>query len=322
MGKMESIKDQFEEPKAFFKLDLHEIKKVLMGITDEMMLVEYGVERYYERSIYLVISKCWYEYGDRYSEYDLDHGQKHIQDMMIRSIKILSWYLRKNGSSRFRELGLKNINAVFYIVGVAAIFHDMFQEKDRKFHHELSAQAAENISYNIKKEYNIIDGEIIKEYNIMDWDYRFRQPGRSELVALMCREHRASFSGPFSNILCEIFSAADRDELNLKHIIQRSYSYTKKRREVQPRRNIIIEIGGTQCSIDKLVNDLKANSWEQEKIDTFYHIIDKFSKIGYMFTNIKPDGIFMEYYKNDIQMFWDEIDQLVLNPGLFDSYLK
>ena len=319
---MESIKDQFEESKDFFKLDLLEIKKVLIGITDEMMLVKYGVERYYATSIYLVISKCWYEYGDRYSEYDLDHGQKHIQDMMIRSIKILSWYLRKNGSSKFRELGLKNINAAFYIVGVAAIFHDMFQEKDRKFHHELSAQAAENISYNIKKEYDIIDGEIIKEYNIMDWDYRFRQSWRSKLVALMCREHRASFSGPFSNILCEIFSAADRDELNLKHIIQRSYSYTKKRREVQPRRNIIIDINGTQFSVDKLMRDLIANDWEFDKVEVFYHIIDKFSKVGYMFENINSDGIFMEYYKNDIQKFWDEIDQLILNPKLFDTYLN
>ena len=319
---MESIKDQFGESKDFFKLDLLEIKKVLIGITDEMMLVKYGVERYYATSIYLVISKCWYEYGDRYSEYDLDHGQKHIQDMMIRSIKILSWYLRKNGSSKFRELGLKNINAAFYIVGVAAIFHDMFQEKDRKFHHELSAQAAENISYNIKKEYDIIDGEIIKEYNIMDWDYRFRQSWRSKLVALMCREHRASFSGPFSNILCEIFSAADRDELNLKHIIQRSYSYTKKRREVQPRRNIIIDINGTQFSVDKLMRDLITNNWEFDKVEVFYHIIDKFSKVGYMFENINPDGIFMEYYKNDIQKFWDEIDGLILNPKLFDTYLN
>lgn len=319
---MESIKDQFEESKDFFKLDLLEIKKVLMGITNEMRLVKYGADCYYATSIYLVISKCWYEYGDRYSEYDLDHGQKHIQDMMIRSIKILSWYLRKNGSSKFRELGLKDINAVFYIVGVAAIFHDMFQEKDRRFHHELSAQAAENIFYNIKKERNIIDGEITIEYNIRDWDYRFRQYERSKLVALMCREHRASFSGQFSNILCEIFSAADRDALNLKHIIQRSYSYTKKRREVQPRRNIIIDIDGTQFSVDKLMRDLIMNDWEFDKVEVFYHIIDKFSKVGYMFENINPDGIFMEYYKNDIQTFWDKIDGLILNPKLFDTYLN
>ena len=314
--------EEVEKQKDFFKLDLLEIKKVLFDLNIEFKDIPSGNEIYCGQLIYLIISKCWYDYEKRYSEFDLDHGQKHIHDMMIRSIKILSWYLKKNGSSKFRELGLKNINAVFYIVGVAAIFHDMFQEKDRKFHHELSAQAAENISYNIKKEYNIIDGEIIKEYNIMDWDYRFRQPGRSKLVSLMCREHRASFSGPFSNILCEIFSAADRDALNLKHIIQRSYSYTKKRREVQPRRNIIIDINGTQFSVDKLMRDLIANDWEFDKVEVFYHIIDKFSKVGYMFENINPDGIFMEYYKNDIQKFWDEIDQLILNPKLFDTYLN
>ena len=54
----------------------------------------------------------------------------------------------------------------------------------------------------------------------------------------------------------------------------------------------------------------------------FYSFYYKNSKIGYMFTNIKPDGIFMEYYKNDIQKFWDEIDQLILNPKLFDTYLN
>ena len=319
---MESIKDQFGESKDFFKLDLLEIKKVLIGITDEMMLVKYGVERYYATSIYLVISKCWYEYGDRYSEYDLDHGQKHIQDMMIRSIKILSWYLRKNGSSKFRELGLKNINAAFYIVGVAAIFHDLFQEENRIQHHELSAHYAEKIPTFIRKQYDIVDGRLVEEDRIMDWEYKFKYPEKSKLVALLCKEHRASFNGEFSNILCEIFSAADRDCLDLKQIIQRSYSYTKKRREINPRRNIIIEIGGTQYSVDKLMRDLIANDWEFEKVEVFYHIIDKFSKVGYMFENINSDGIFMEYYKNDIQKFWDEIDQLILNPKLFDTYLN
>lgn len=281
--------EEVEKQKDFFKLDLLEIKKVLFDLNIEFKDIPSGNEIYCRQLIYSIISKCWYNYEKRYSEFDLDHGQKHIHDMMIRNFNILSWYIKTNGFEEFQKIGIKNINILFYIVGVAAIFHDLFQEENRIQHHELSAHYAAE---------------------------------KSKLVALLCKEHRASFNGEFSNILCEIFSAADRDCLDLKQIIQRSYSYTKKRREVNPRRNIVIRYGGTQYSVDKLMRDLIADDWEFEKVEVFYHIIDKFSKIGYMFTNIKPDGIFMEYYKNDIQKFWDEINQLILNPKLFDTYLN
>ena len=314
--------EEVEKQKDFFKLDLLEIKKVLFDLNIEFKDIPSGNEIYCRQLIYLIISKCWNDYEKRYSEFDLDHGQKHIHDMMIRNFNILSWYIKTNGFEEFQKIGIKNINILFYIVGVAAIFHNLFQEENRIQHHELSAQYAEKIPTFIRKQYDIVDGRLVEEDRIMDWEYKFKYPEKSKLVALLCKEHRASFNGEFSNILCEIFSAADRDCLDLKQIIQRSYSYTKKRREVNPRRNIIIEIGGTQYSVDKLMRDLIANDWEFEKVEVFYHIIDKFSKIGYMFTNIKPDGIFMEYYKNDIQKFWDEIDQLILNPKLFDTYLN
>lgn len=314
--------EEVEKQKDFFKLDLLEIKKVLFDLNIEFKDIPSGNEIYCRQLIYLIISKCWYDYEKRYSEFDLDHGQKHIHDMMIRNFNILSWYIKTNGFEEFQKIGIKNINILFYIVGIAAIFHDLFQEENRIQHHELSAHYAEKIPTFIRKQYDIVDGRLVEEDRIMDWEYKFKYPEKSKLVALLCKEHRASFNGEFSNILCEIFSAADRDCLDLKQIIQRSYSYTKKRREVNPRRNIIIEIGGTQYSVDKLMRDLKANDWEHDKIESFYHIIDKFSKIGYMFTNIKSNGIFMEYYKNDIQKFWDEIDHLITHPLSFDSYLK
>lgn len=300
MEEVEEV-EKVEKQKDFFKLNLLEIKKVLFNLNMEFKDIPSGNESYCRHLIYLIISKCWYHYEKRYSEFDLDHGQKHIQDMMIRNFNILGWYIKTNGFEEFQKIGIKNINILFYIVGVASIFHDLFQEENRLQHHELSAKYAEKIPTFIKKQYDIID---------------------SRLVALLCKEHRASFNGEFSNILCEIFSAADRDTLDLKTVIQRSYSYTKKRREVNPRRNIIIEIGGTQYYVDKLMRDLITNDWEFEKVEVFYHIIDKFSKVGYMFTNIKQNGIFMEYYKNDIQKFWDEIDHLITHPLSFEDYLK
>ena len=321
MEKVEEV-EKVEKQKDFFKLNLLEIKKVLFDLNMELKDIPSGNESYCSQLIYLIISKCWNDYDKRYSEFDLDHGQKHIHDMMIRNFNILSWYIKINGFEEFQKIGIKNINVLFYVVGVAAIFHDLFQEENRLHHHELAALYAEKIQTFIRKQYDIVDGKLVGEYRVMDWEYKFRSLGKSKLVALLCKEHRASFNGEFSNILCEIFSAADRDTLDLKTVIQRSYSYTKKRREVNPRRNIIIEIGGTQYYVDKLMRDLITNDWEFEKVEVFYHIIDKFSKVGYMFTNIKPNGIFMEYYKNDIQKFWDEIDHLITHPLSFEDYLK
>ena len=277
-----------------------------------------------DRISYL-ISSMWGKLKHNYYG-DVSHGQEHIFNVMEKGFKILEWYLLKQGilnldyeerkyiifSEDEKANGIQ-VHTLFVMIGLAAIIHDVYQSKDRKNHHIM---AEELCDFFIKEKAS-------KKLDISSRDlYFFLSNFVFMNVGYICKQHRASYNGEFRNVLCEIFSAADRDHLDLKQVIQRSYLYNKEKKEVQSRRNIIIEIGGTQYSIDKLVNDLKANSWEQEKIDTFYHIIDKFSKIGYMFTNIKPDGIFMEYYKNDIQMFWDEIDQLILNPELFDSYLK
>lgn len=254
---------------------------------------------------------------------DSTHGKKHIFDVIQKGFKILEWYLIGKDIENLGPVGRRHIifkeddkltgiqvHTLFVMIGLAGIIHDVYQSQNRIDHH---IKAKELCDYIIK--------EREKPNNPHKDLYFFTNAFVMNNVGLMCLEHRASFKGEFSNVLCEIFSAADRDSLDLKQVIQRSYNYTKKRREVNPRRNIIIEIGGTQYSTDKLMKDLSANNWELEKADAFYHIIDKFSKIGYMFTNIKPDGIFMEYYKNDIQTFWDEIDQLILNPNLFDTYL-
>ena len=277
-----------------------------------------------DRISYLV-SGMWKKLKHHYYD-DASHGQEHIFGVMEKGFKILEWYLLNNNIlnlhyeerkhiifSKDEKVNGLQVHTLFVMIGLAAIIHDVYQSKDRKNHHLL---AEELCDFFIKE-------KVSKKLDISSKDLYFFLPDFVFMnVGYMCKQHRASYNGEFRNILCEIFSAADRDALDLKRVIQRSYLYNKDRKEVQPRRNIIIEIGGTQYSVDKLVNDLKANDWEHDKIESFYHIIDKFSKIGYMFTNIKSNGIFMEYYKNDIQKFWDEIDQLILNPKLFDTYLN
>lgn len=277
-----------------------------------------------DRISYLV-SGMWKKLKHHYYD-DVSHGQEHIFGVMEKGFKILEWYLINNNIlnlhyeerkhiifSKDEKVNGLQVHTLFVMIGLAAIIHDVYQSKDRKNHHIM---AEELCDFFIKE-------KVSKKLDISSKDLYFFLPDFVFMnVGYMCKQHRASYNGEFRNVLCEIFSAADRDRLDLKQIIQRSYSYTKKKKEVQPRRFILIEINGTEYSVNKLLKDLKANDWEQEKIEVFYHIIDKFSKVGYMFTNIKPDGIFMEYYKNDIQKFWDEIDYLITHPLSFDSYLK
>lgn len=254
---------QMEEPK-FYELDLVKIHKELKEVKRLGIFVN-------DMMPYLIISKCWHHLGHNYSKYDLDHGQKHIEEAIIRSIKIFSWYIQENGFNEedLKNLGLHSIEQAFYIIGVAAIFHDLFQNVDRENHHILAG------------EYIMRFGE---ENDIKDWDYKFRKFYPKYLVMLMCEEHRASFNGKFSNILCEIFNVADKDPLDVNVTIERSWEYTSKR------------LGTTNVNIiaKEVLNHLK----------------DKFSSNGYLFKNQNPNGIFNQYYRNDILKFQLEIDKL------------
>ena len=96
--------EEVEKQKDFFKLDLLEIKKVLFDLNIEFKDIPSGNEIYCRQLIYSIISKCWYDYEKRYSVFDLDHGQKHIHDMMIRNFNILSWYIKTNGFEEYQKI--------------------------------------------------------------------------------------------------------------------------------------------------------------------------------------------------------------------------
>ena len=38
--------------------------------------------------------------------------------------------------------------------------------------------------------------------------------------------------------------------------------------------------------------------WDNNKVKTLFHIYEKFSRSGYMFSNLKEDGIYMSYNKD------------------------
>ena len=228
-----------------------------------------------------------------YNDHGIDHGTQHINDVLNRSIKIFIWWVNKLGiksakeSEELRNLGIKSFGGAILILIFASIIHDFKQHLDRKNHHKLAAEEL----------INLINWSVyLQSINNFKWITRISK-NNLYIASKVCMEHRSSFEGEFSNILCEIFNAADNDPLNLKTTIQRSYSYTKDRNP---------ELNNAQV-----------------KDQVIMHLEDKFSRSGYMFKNLKNAEfqIFMEYYKNDLEVFWNSIDKIIVNRYLIDKYL-
>lgn len=48
----------------------------------------------------------------------------------------------------------------------------------------------------------------------------------------------------------------------------------------------------------------------------------KFSRVGYMFKKLKPNGVYFEYHKDVIEEFYKEVDEIIINPEKMLTYLK
>lgn len=90
------------------------------------------------------------------------------------------------------------------LILLAAFFHDLFAWS-RTNHHLLSE------TYVRTTDYHIFKGLL---------------PDEREMVALACGQHRASYKGEFSNVLCELINAADRDlPGDVEAMMRRSLAY-------------------------------------------------------------------------------------------------
>jgi len=88
----------------------------------------------------------------------------------------------------------------------AALCHDLFSGTDREIHHELAAEA--------------VRGHL-RSFIPERW---------VEIVARMCAEHRASYTGDYSGIFEEAFSAADRGPVGPEYDVAhywRSFQYSQ-----------------------------------------------------------------------------------------------
>lgn len=272
------------------------ILDIVYSLKDFKEYIENGSDDFKDQfdldRIHYILTGVWKLYGHNYIE-DNGHGTKHIMEVIERSFKILEWYLRENNIHKldydqkrkfFFSRGI-NVHNIFVMVGVAGIFHDLFQEEDRENHHLRVKEITDSIKQKRNQNQHLMERDI----------YFFLSMFMLSNIEIICSEHRASFIGNFSNVLCEIFNVADKDPLDLKDTIKRSWKYTSNK----------LGTKNEELIIDEVLNHLK----------------DKFSSNGYLFKNQPKDGIFYRYYKDNIIKFQKEVDALLLDRSKIKDYL-
>lgn len=119
----------------------------------------------------------------------LAHGIEHITEVYNRAVYLNNKY---------------NLNISFEEIAVASIFHDMFESKDRKKHHQLG--------------HDYIMASI---HPMITLNNKEKQKG----IATAVLEHRASHIGEYSSVLSELIATADREKPDIIEIVKRAYLY-------------------------------------------------------------------------------------------------
>lgn len=290
------------------EINLGTVEK-LVGEINHINYFNFGDEQ--RNGIKKHIIDMWEHFQIFYISNNSGHGEKHISEVLDRSFKITNSVIGKIGLESFYGFGFKSLHDIYSSLALATFVHDMFQE-DHRADHQIRASKYVDL---------LIDRVTTNDIDIAKWLIYF-DAEMLTTISLAVLEHRASYKGNFSNIFCEIFSASDRDYLDLDQIIIRSYSFNRKNINDQSIQrldfpNKIIEINGNQYSTDKLIKDLLVNNWDNVSINVFYHIIDKFHRDGYAYKSINEYTVYKEFYKDQLEEFWKEIDIYILLPNLF-----
>lgn len=267
---------------------------------------------------------------DFYAHVDAGHNSDHIFNVLEEAFKISNIFIHFNT----QEEALKH----YLTIGLAALAHDMFSFTDRSSHHSLAREYLLDLSKvkGFKNAYNFIYPVNINpltneaESDIQYWADCFKYFTKEMLIdaANMVSQHRASYTGEFTNIGCEIFSAADRGKPDVLEVVKRIYTCALDTNcvfEVDKKgfENHIAFINNkvynSQVIIDKLT---ESDKWTSQQIKTFYHLWEKYSRDGYAFKKLKENGVYLNYYKLEIRSFWDLIDEIIVNPSLMLEMLN
>ena len=246
--------------------------------------------------------------------YDSDegHGWKHINEVFDRCIKI---HLFINEAEKIDE-------EYYKIYMLASLLHDVYSSTNRKEHHVL---ARDLIARLITIKYNRGEGmdTSVLEKHLMasipkqdgsNWNensFKFLNfVNVAELgVAMECvLNHRSSTEPNFEIEMVEIFAAADNDPLDIVQVIGRIDSCS------QDDKNYIVPLLPEE--------DKRLLAYDNCTIRTYLHLRDKFGRDGYMFKNMSKDGVFMTYYKDSIEKFWEDVDKVMKDPGLILEYVR
>jgi len=299
-----------------------------------------------------VIKQVWLLFNTAYINTDKGHDSNHIYHVLKRSIDIVVWLRDKE------NLEDKIVKGYMLRVILASITHDVFSFTKRKFHHEeafvllqklINLKVLEyNPTLNVKeKAIMVVDSKLYILGSIPNQDSKntiekfdwLKHYSKLDLffVSYMVLQHRASYVGEFSSMLCELFSAADRDDLDLNVIVNRVYNSivgnveNNKNNDIDkylrtfdnPRSTNDLDVSHRLILFKSKIEFLKLElNWDNNKIKTLFHIYEKFSRSGYMFTNLKEDGIYMSYNKDRLEKYWLEVDYLLDNPEYILTYLK
>ncbi len=138
-----------------------------------------------------IIKRLKEEYGkelDIFYKEDSSHGWSHVEDVAKNALEI-------------NKKMILNLNEEHLVL--AALFHDIYNDTDRKNHHTLAADWFVKVMIEQGK-YDAID--------ILE-------------MSLAIKEHRASYNGEYSSLLSEVLAAADRGAPDLNSLIIRSSKY-------------------------------------------------------------------------------------------------
>lgn len=302
-----------------------------------------------------IFEMIWKMFSCAYENVDEAHNQNHVYHVLRRAVKMVFWL--KNNTRNFNHD--KETKYILKVI-LASIVHDVYSYTKRKKHHEeayllirklvslkvlehsknmnvkdkaiaVSNQKMEILESipvnNIKNMTTNSDIEFHYDFSKFDWLKYFSSYDLLE-VSNMVNEHRASYNGSFTSELCELFSCADRDDLDLNIIINRIYNCSKDDKctfeyDIHGNRPLDIFINNVSYHSLEIIPYLeKTLEWDNMKIKTFYHLWEKFSRVGYMFENLPLEGFYFKYYKNNIEEFYSQVDDIIINPEKLLSYLK
>ena len=282
--------------------------------------------------------KCAYKDGEKNG-----HGESHIYHVLRRGIDIT---IAMHGHKEIYYLPRLNHRPDYFtgylMLGLAVFIHDMYSDIDRERHHLHAQQFIDRLAYintttgGNEDAYSIENLLSHKSHSItllsipnfkhrenigysLDWLRNFDTQKSLSLVAEAVANHRASNKNSFTNTLPEILSAADRDDLDLTIIINRIYKCATDGScafncDILGFDNHIAVIDGVTHESNKIIKKLNGEDWTNAVIKTYYHLWEKFSRNGYAFRDLNKDGIYMLYYRDTINEFFNKVDEVIENP--------